>query len=69
MVQYFPEYPGIDDRIIIKRIIKRKKVTKKSGRECTDLTRNRVQWRCLVNKLMTIRVPQKEENLEQMRGN
>jgi hypothetical protein len=45
--------PGVDGRIILKRIFK----TWDGGMDWTDMAQDRDRWRALVNAVMNLRVP------------
>jgi hypothetical protein len=52
------EDPGIDGRIILRRIFK----DWDGGLEWIDLAQDRDRWRALVNSVMYLRVPLNVEN-------
>jgi len=47
------EYPGIDGRIILRRIFRKWD----EGMDWIDLAQDRNSWRALVNAVMNLRVP------------
>jgi hypothetical protein len=52
------EDPGVDGRIILRRIFKKWK----GGMDWTDLAQDRDRWRALVNVVINFRVPQNTGN-------
>jgi hypothetical protein len=50
------EDPGVDERIILKRIFERLDGGGGGGIDWIDLTQDRNRWRPLVNKVMNLRV-------------
>ena len=52
------EDPGVDERLIIKRIFEKWV----EGMEWIDLAQDRDRWRALVNTVMKLRVPKNAGN-------